>query len=532
MSTRTKVFLIFLTVCYLTLELGFNARLLDAMGSSIELGQIDGLEIRGRLLSGTAVALFVLQLGMVARARWRKKLAGARHPAFVAAVILACLGTVYGVYHAIEHVTDWLADHSGNQFRRSCMSANLAKSSLLDGSLRLGGLPEQDGGFASPEGKAFVSLLPLFAISMDSFESEFAPDRKPALGRAIAAGLGGAAGYYVQYRKAVEEAHAEWTRYRGADTERIRERVDRDLGVQQERAWAKYMRDLGRHGLSPYTVPYDMRDRVCRRVQATVPVPDDWDPSDEQGFRDAVARKVRQAVDKRVGAQQASLRAAGLPAGLGWEAFLAQPAVQERLRRKLGLPRQVTLRPRYETGTLFEREVFRPMVDVQIARRLPAYEGSPSDYADGARFAREGRDAARAVIVPPLALFLSLSGALLHITKLCLMLSLAGLRAWGGQAEERYWKRAVCAILVFAFVGIGTLFFADNAITASRAYVYLEAKTSRSDQWSVPGAVIARALHGVAVGQGLFFPLDEGIRTTLLFNLNYGFDPTDHKVKE
>lgn len=53
---RQILFLIVLTVIYLSFELGFNARLLDVVGSRATPHDIEELEFFGRTLSGIAAA--------------------------------------------------------------------------------------------------------------------------------------------------------------------------------------------------------------------------------------------------------------------------------------------------------------------------------------------------------------------------------------------------------------------------------------------------------------------------------------------
>ena len=58
---KPTLFILALTVAYLLCELAFNARLLDVVGGR-QAESVHALEHYGRLLSGTAVALFVLQI--------------------------------------------------------------------------------------------------------------------------------------------------------------------------------------------------------------------------------------------------------------------------------------------------------------------------------------------------------------------------------------------------------------------------------------------------------------------------------------
>ena len=69
MSLRAIFGLCLITGLYLMFELAFNARLLDVVGGTATTEQVHNIEIFGKLLSGTAAALVVLQLLITMRSR-------------------------------------------------------------------------------------------------------------------------------------------------------------------------------------------------------------------------------------------------------------------------------------------------------------------------------------------------------------------------------------------------------------------------------------------------------------------------------
>ena len=526
MSIRTTFILALLTAIYLALELGFNARLLDALGGEISTDQVHNLEHYGRWLTGLAAALFLLQVAIHLRQHIRPSLL----PAWSLATALACGGLAFGVYQSLDRLTEYLVARSSGEFRRASMTAVLAKSAMVSGVTRLGNLSDDPGVLHQPEGKAFLALFPLFASSMSSLESEFAPDKKEQVRQIIEREMGGPATYYAGYKRAIGETHASWKRYRDNSPDQLRARIDGSLKAEQDKAWNNYVRDLGRRGWSPYTVPYAYQERVRKKVQGRVPVANDWDLSDEESFRAAVARKAERSAGKRLNATSVTIGGSAVPFGLGWEAFLAHPGVQSQLRDQLKLPRGVQLQPRYASGDAFRRAVFEPAMAAPFRKMWPAYEADSTQLADGGRYEDIGRDAARAVIVPPLALFFSLLGALMHLTKLACMLSYAALRQTPGAA--RHTGRVLGAILLVAVLGMASLCVIDNRFTRSAGYQALENKIASSEESPLAGWLMARGLHAVAVGQGMFFPVNEAIRTRLLFEMEYGFNPQQQGTPE
>ncbi|KFI09098.1 hypothetical protein [Massilia sp. BSC265] len=526
MSTRATIWLAILTAAYLALELGFNARLVDALGGHVSLDEVHHLENHGRALSGAAVALLLLQLAVYFRRRVRAFTHGMGAFGYWIATTALCGAAAVGVSNSLEDLAERLVDRSSGEFRRASMTAVLAKAAMVDGVVRLGGLSSADEVASKPEGKAFLALFPLFAGSMASLESAFAPEKKRQVRRLVEQEMGGAAAYYAGYRKAIEKTHARWRDYDRADHTKVQARLAQSIRAEQDKAWAQYLRDLGRRGWSPYTVPYDAQDRVRAKVRARVPVPDDWDLGDEDGFRQAVARKAQDAAGRRLDTRAVRINGGAVPLGLGWEQFLAHPAVQAELREGLRLPRNVVVQPRYPTGEAFRRIVFDPAVELQFRKQWIAYEADGAQLGNGGRYEKQGREAAQAVIVPPLALLFSLLGALTHMTKLACMLSSVALRQ--SADGSRYIGRVMAGIVAMAVAGTISLCYLDNEFTRSPGYLLLENRIAHSDHAPWRAWAMARTLHGVAVGQGLFFPVNEAIRTRLLFNLTYGFDPQDH----
>src|SRR4030066_166667 len=97
-------------------------------------------------------------------------------------------------------------------------------------------------------------------------------------------------------------------------------------------------------------------------------------------------------------------RAAG-SSGWGFEQFLAHPSIQEELHEQLKLPPTVHVRPSYPTGKQFENEVYLPMLKSTARKELEKYEAPAEKFRDGKGLSKAGLDAARSVIVPPVALF-------------------------------------------------------------------------------------------------------------------------------
>lgn len=531
MRPRQILLLIALTLVYLCCELAFNARLLDVVGGSADSQQIHQIERFGRALSGIAAALFVLQRVI----RRRNASQGVSpSPQWGAALVL---GSALLVYAALNVLVDTLVARSTPEFRRVSQNIVLVQRALVQGRVELDGLGDDPELLRQPAGKAFLAQFSWMAASVDRLDDKIRSAKLSLIESSIGERMGDAQGLHGNYQEAVKETQSQWRRYASAPP---LPDVDAEVARQQDKAWSNYVSDLGRRGWTPSTVPAHAQATVRRKVRSRVAVPAGWELSDEAGFRRAVEQTVRRQLEAASGARRA---AAGMPPDLSWPAFFAHARVQEALRRQieerirqkmgqggsplLRLPAGLRLLPSYPTGRAFQDEVFTPVVKSFAQQELARYDAPVSAFADGAELAQRGRDAARLALVPPIALFFSMLGALLHCTKLLyLVLTLARERLprWQAHRVVHPLPVAVGACLL----SIGLLATMDNAVTRSRLFTYLHQQVLANADDTVASQLkhrfIAGSLRVVAVGQDRFYPLFEFIRVHALRGFHFGYD--------
>lgn len=515
--TRGQTVLVgLMTALYLCFELAFNARLLDVVGGAPTADQLHQIEIFGRTLSGVAVALVVLQ-----RLLRRRSQSQNRSPSLVA-IAFWCVLAGGVVYASLQTLVERLVASSSPPFRQASLSIVLVQRALVNGNVELDGLTDNAGLFSQPAGKAFLAQFPLMATSVDRLDEKIRAAKLTLISHQVEQSLGGPASYYSKYAEAVNKTQEQWRRYSRNQNEDITGEVSR----QQDQAWRDYVSDLGRRGWTPSTVPPRAQDTVRRKVRQRVPVPANWDLTDENTFRAVIAKQVRSKVEQAT-AQSLTIKGRRIPPGLGWHDFFSHPGVQAELRDKLHLPAGIALQPIYRDGQEFEREVFRPLVEKVAREELKRYDSPVKDFADGGPLAEKGLDAARAAIVPPVALFFSLLGAVGHIAKLSyllLALVVATVPSWRNHGRFLW----VIPIGMLAMVWV-TLSWIDTPVTSSRLYTYMLEQvregTDQTESSRLRGLLLGNALHVVAVGQGYGYPVNEFVRTRLLGGITYGYVP-------
>ena len=520
MTLRQTLFLGLITALYLCVELAFNARLLDVVGGGASESQIHSIEIYGRTLSGIAVALIVLQSLLYLRNR------GDRGRPDPFTIILVCATVGWAVYLSLDKLTDYLVESSSPSFRHASVNIVLVQRALVDGRVKIDGFTFAEGKSISsrPEGKAFLALIPLMATSVDHLEERIREAKLDLIKNQVDTQLGGPAAYYSKYVGAVQEAANQWKRYSAAGNSGG---SNMDISARQDKAWNDYLNELSKSGWTQYTVPDRYRSRVLRKVQAKIPVPFDWDLSDEEVFRAAVKRRAERGARKA--GEGVSVGGKIIPLGLGWEAFFSLPAVQAELRKKLQLPSRVVLQPAYRSGDDFERTVFDPLVLEKARQLLVAYDAPAATYAIGGKHEQLGKEMARAAIVPPVALFFSLVGAFGHLGKLIFLCLKAVMHvSFTGKPSHRFIRHLPIGMFIAVILGsVLVLRKFENDVTQSRLYGFLESQVISDRADSLVPLAIANISHIVTVGQGIFYPGNEWIRINMLGGFSFGYEPLE-----
>lgn len=436
--------------------------------------------------------------------------------------ILACTTVGWAVYVSLGKLTDYLVESSSPSFRHASVNIVLVQRALVDGLIKIDGFTEDKFIFHRPEGKAFLALFPLMATSVDRLEEKIREAKLDLIKNQVDTHLGGPAAYYKKYAGAVQEAADQWKRYSAAGNPGG---GNMDIAARQDKAWNDYLNELSKSGWTQHTVPDRYRSRVLRKVQAKIPVPFDWDLADEEVFRAAVKRRAERG--GRKDGEGVSVGGKIIPPGLGWEAFFSLPAVQTELRKKLQLPSRVVLRPAYRSGEDFERTVFDPLVSEIARQKLVAYDAPAATYAAGGKHEQLGKEMARAAIVPPVALFFSLAGALGHLGKLIFLCLKAVMHAsFTGKSSHRYLRYLPVGMFVAVILGsVLVLRKLENDVTQSRLYGFLESQVISDRADSLMPPAIANVSHIVAVGQGIFYPGNEWVRINMLGGFSFGYEP-------
>ncbi|UGB02478.1 hypothetical protein LRS40_23055 [Leclercia sp. G3L] len=523
-----------ITLTYLICELAFNSRLLDLVGSVSTADEVHNMERYGRTLTAIAAALLALQFSLMGIVRLKKKGVWLTAKASTALVLLICLITGSLTWHAVEWVIERQVTKSTGEFRQMSLLAQLYQHALIEGQQTLEGIPLDSGGgqaqtWNSPSGKAFLATLPVLLSSSDRYRKLLERDAEQNLRDNISAQEGGVRGYYEAWIKARGEVHKQFVAYYNDDMD-----ISETVRLEQARAWQRYERSLEAKRLKTWNVPRRYYATVRNQVRGQgVPVANDWSPSDRTGFNAAVAKAARQ---KYLAQRTVVYQGVTIPKRLDWGVFFRLDVVQKSLREKLLLPANTLVREEYPLNDKlkqFALELHTPHLNEAVKQQLPELRAAVSSYSAGGVNEKLGEDAARAVIVPPIALIFSLVGALTHLAKL-LYLVLVPLTAT--LLTRRSWRPvrflnhhplafpvALIAVLVVTFSLI------NNSITESVAYKNLKdglagAKITITDEpLPLSGGAVLRVMHAVSIGQSYSYPINQYLREHVLQGFDFGY---------
>jgi len=523
-----------ITLTYLICELAFNSRLLDLVGSVSTADEVHNMERYGRTLTAIAAALLALQFSLMGLVRLKKKGVWLTAKASTALVLLICLSTGTLTWHAVEWVIERQVTKSTGEFRQMSLLAQLYQHALIEGQQTLEGIPLDSGGgqaqtWTSPSGKAFLATLPVLLSSSDRYRKLLERDAEQNLRDNISAREGGVRGYYELWLQARGEVHKQFVAYYNDEMD-----ISETVRLEQARAWQRYERSLEAKRLKTWNVPRRYYATVRKQVRGQgVPVTNDWSPSDRTGFNAAVAKAARQ---KYLAQRTVVYKGVTLPKRLDWGVFFRLDVIQKELREKLLLPANTLVREEYPLNDKlkqFALELHTPHLNEAVKQQLPELRAAVSSYSAGGSNEKLGEDAARAVIVPPIALIFSLVGALTHLAKLLYLVLLpltATLLTRRPSRPVRFLNRhplafpvALIAVLVVTFSLI------NNSITESVAYKNLKdglagAKITITDEpLPLSGGAVLRVMHAVSIGQSYSYPINQYLREHVLQGFDFGY---------
>lgn len=147
-----------------------------------------------------------------------------------------------------------------------------------------------------------------------------------------------------------------------------------------------------------------------------VMLPKSWTVNDKRGFVTALVETRKNEVDAQF-ISTATRQGFDLPKNLTWTEFQKLDETQSAYQQVLGPFYSKTVMSTWNDRQ-FKQRIVEPYIKSRVDQIADYVNASEADFADGGRFEREGKDFYLAVMVPAIAMILSLGLALFTMVKL------------------------------------------------------------------------------------------------------------------
>lgn len=517
------------TAVYLIVEFAFNARLLDVIGGVPTTAQLNDIEKYGRTISGFAVALVFW--GWLIECS-RSKITG-RIIWGQALFLLTCVTAlvVPSVAHLESKLVDYLVESSTPEVRRTSAIVVMLQKTFASGRLTMSGFDLPANRLGDPDGKAFLALYSPLVARVPGLSEKF-----EGIGTAVALEFsdiryGGADVNTKAFSSVLRGVESGYNNFFKEASERYNASFS-DIRKRQQSAWSDYTSRLKANRLTPNSrMSARTRKKIVSMVQQRgIPVANNWRPSDRASFNRAVEQRVRRdaqtAFRNGVSHHLGSKVGDDVKPGMSMAAFLKTGSVQATLRNRLHLPKGdytvVSGSTLEEMEHYYKHTTYPKVLQISardIQKQLVLDVGQFRDGAQGAAF---GKDFVRAMLVPSIALVLSVLGALVHVWKLTFFV----LQLTTGRTCKTAWHKFV-AIMVLS---LGTLFVFSRVpstdITSQDLYLYFKEQVANQTTMSAESVLAIGVMYfsdGVIHAQPVLYPVFEWTRLHLMKSFDFGY---------
>ena len=515
---KTAIIMLLLTSVYLVFELGFNARLLDVVGANASHDEVENIENYGRYISGVATTLvfwnFQIKNALSAQASAIKVLIS---------LLLSATLSVVGMYYFQKILVDFLTDHTAADTRARAALLVPISHLIKSNDFKLAQLDLKPEAFESPEGKTFIATFALQALAVPKLFDKVAPQADGVFRMTVVQRRGQETESYAEFQKSASALKTKYVSDYSVGNRAYNDALN-NIPIQQRDSWTDYKNSLtyrGAYGgvkrIEPNRVPAGKWAEVRHSVRSKgIEVSNDWRPDDQVSFYRAIDRKVRsQARNEFEQKSKNSLGSGvGLEPNLTFDQWVNSAAIQQQWRETLRVPAKTRLNPSMTLAD-YSARVYEPAVVADVLQIKNERLAPVAQYADGRKFENVGKDNARALIVPPIALTFSLIGAFLHILKCCLFVA----KLFVSFSLTMFWGvffgyLALVLVIPFAF---------PNQVTQQPLITTL-ARHTETALGPFFGGGLNNASHWVMLMQKYFYVVNENVRVRVLHGFTYGYE--------
>lgn len=506
---KSVIYLFVITVAYLIFELSFNARLLDVVGGDASMEEIDRIEIYGRVISGIALGLalwgtFIIPFFM------KRNFSNAF---FSLALVTSMGASIVIMYDVQDRIIEHIVSSSSENERYAAMRLHLLVNATHDNNVIIDNIDLSPENILQPEGKAFMALFPFMAFTVEDLKEKTESAMRQVVRHAVINEVGDSVYFHNEiYYNAVNELYEKYLEYFDGSKEYAD--VINNIEHEQHEAWNDYKEKLQSNNMTPNSVPRRYFDRVRRDVQQQgIPVSNNWNPGDWQTFYNAIDKKIRSEAKARYERAIKSVSnvqlTQSLPALLSFNEFVSQKDIQSGWKKTLELEfidDTILATYQYEES---KEQIWEKMVSYYTEQKMNMLQSDVSFFRDGGIYEEEGRNAMKALAVPPIALFISLIGGFVHIFKtLNYTMKMTSIIMW----------IRMPALIILMLMAVSYPLTSGNSMTKSLLYSSFKENTKERF-----GDAIGGAMTWIIQMQPYAYPANNFIREHILLDFDFGY---------
>ena len=382
------------------------------------------------------------------------------HQLRLTALLGLCLCTIPLAYRLQSELVRYLVDHSSGLERRAADAMLLLARSVASNRAEIAGLEEVFQLHERASGKTFLALLPVFGLGSLALQKGLDQGLPSLADNMVRGSLGDSKRYYNETYVNLRDRYVKF--YRGAysNAAGAAVAVEENPELKQTKRGAKAIDDYNR------------------------------------------------LVHEFLGPN------AKVPPGLPWPQFIARPEVYLKFTAQLAQPIDPQCKLNFDWDEETHRRcAFDYAIRTKTDELTTKLRGDIAAYGDGGRYEREGRERYQAVVVPAIALCLSLCFGTLNFLVLAAEFLKAGFRAANHPAISRSIVGSAVALLVIV------PWMIPNPLTSLEQYHRLMKGLRADASWaSLPGVVaVDWAMHA----EPLAYPAMSWVRTHALFGVTF-----------
>lgn len=484
-----------ITLAYLTVEVPFSVHLIEFMGGNPSIADIDAIEVFGRVLTGFAVAIFILGAFVLPRLTFQNKLLR------LAVIVMAAAASVGSTFVVLNSVADYLGTSSSPEQRREAFRTNVVKRQIAQNGI--GDITATN----SNDWLTFVSAIPSLSANTDQLMQIANVEQNGMITQEGYRALGAvevARDVFFQLRD--EIGLTLFKEFQQAFPDR--ERLEADARTAANRAMSDFNAYAQKTVFAWYWVDKAGKAKAAREAYKKhgLVFTDRQDPNNFDVFFPVFRAKYMEKAHGQVNKSIKEKFGVTIDPDISFASFLSLPAVNKEIRSSLSLPVSTIAINKDMSAADFSTHVYEPMAQNNKKLFERAFVAPAAKFADGEEFADLGINAVKMTSVPVMAILLSIAGAMLHIYKFSAYL----IQVLVGRLKRPViggFARHVlgAAVMAIAFIGMG---ISGNSVTANEAFVQMKAST--------PVAVL---MHGAIAIQPEFSRLGRGLGSIGPWNL-------------